>query len=921
MPEYSYLDRDLTWLDFNYRVLEESAAEETPLLEKIRFLSIYSSNLDEFYRVRIPALMALHRIKKTKIDTANLPAADLLPQITAKVNLQMEHFGQILRSTILPALAARNIRFIYDQPVPAEIEQATAAYFLTQILAFLQPVPLSRKKDSFFPENDRLYFLIVTDESTPKEQLTILNIPSDSLPRFYQTTTTGQYILFIDDIIRHHLHLVFPGATISGVYSFKITRDAELDLQDEYEGNIAEKIERQLAKRDAGLATRLLYEPGIAFRVLESLITELGLEGASAVAGGRYHNMRDLASFPLRDPTLSYTPWPALDKAFDKPQNLLQTVVEKDLLLHPPYESYDPVLRWFNEAAIDANVEEIYVTLYRVATDSRIVHALISAARNGKKVTVFVELKARFDEANNLRWARKMKKAGVKIIDSIPFLKVHAKIALVKRIVDDRVHYSGLFATGNLNENTARFYTDHVLLTGQHDLIRELELLFIFLSKRKDPRKSDKIAFHHLLVAQFNLQERFIALIDREIQHAREGAAAAITIKMNNLEERVLIDKLYEASEAGVRINLIVRSICCCIAGVPGMSSNISITRIIDRYLEHGRVFIFHNKGEEEIFLGSADWMDRNIYRRIEVCFPLYDDSLKQQIRTIIRLQLENPGPDLTTVPATAAPIRPQEAIYRYLGGLRTTLYCCLIFLLAGLGACHFREQFSSPLWFYRHSSNTPSKWDTVLTRASFLELRPDGSYTQDFGHFDYGNWALKGHELYLTNQHHTTYIYRLLKIGEKEMEIYLAKGKIAYFEKQPRASGRPSKDPFSLENNQWRIPATHKENIDEIRQRLRNHYQFWETYFQWGSDNNIDAIDVTDIPTPMKIYGNGFGLKRYDSLSTQWRSYFFDEEDCRNADTLIKGVFRRNKIKWPDTDDEGRLFVSGVQQVETFLK
>ena len=918
MPEYSYFDRDLTWLDFNYRVLEEAAAEETPLLEKIRFLSIYCSNLDEFYRVRIPALMALHRIKKTKLDTDNLPPADLLPQITTKVNLQLEHFGEILRINILPALAARNIHFIYHEPIPAEIAEAAAAYFLTQILAFLQPVLLSQKKDSFFPENDRLYFLIVTDESTPKEQLTVLNIPSDSLPRFYQVTAAGQYILFIDDIIRHHLHTIFPDATINGVYSFKITRDAELDLQDEYEGNIAEKIERQLTKRDAGLATRLLYEPGISLRVLESLITELGLEGASAVAGGRYHNLRDLASFPVRDPALSYPPWPAPGKAFD-PRNLLQAVVEKDLLLHPPYESYDPVLRWFNEAAIDASVEEIYVTLYRVATDSRIVHALISAARNGKKVTVFVELKARFDEANNLRWSRKMKKAGVKIIDSIPFLKVHAKIALVKRIVDDRVHYSGLFATGNLNENTARFYTDHVLLTGHHDLIRELELLFIFLSKRKDPRKSDKIDFRHLLVAQFNLQERFIDLIDREIRHAREGAAAAITIKMNNLEEKVLINKLYEASEAGVRIDLIVRGICCCIAGVRGMSSNISITRIIDRYLEHGRVFIFHNNGEEEIFLGSADWMDRNIYRRIEVCFPLYDDSLKQQIRTIVRLQLENPGP--TTVPAAAAPIRPQEAIYRYLGGLRTPLYCCLMFVLAGLSACHLNERFPSPLWFYRYSSGAPSKWDTVLNRGSFLELKPDGSYTQDFGHFDHGNWALKGSELYLTNQRHTTYIYRLLAIGEKKMEIYLAKGKIAYFEKQPRPPDKSSKDPFSLDNNQWRIPAMHKENIDEIRQRLRNHYQFWETYFQWGSDNSIGAIDVADIPSPMKVYGNGFGLKRYDSLSTQWKSYFFDEEDCRNADTLIKGVFRRNRIKWPDTDDQGRLFVSGVQQVQTFLK
>jgi hypothetical protein len=261
----------------------------------------------------------------------------------------------------------------------------------------------------------------------------------------------------------------------------------------------------------------------------------------------------------------------------------------------------------------------------------------------------------------------------------------------------------------------------------------------------------------------------------------------------------------------------------------------------------------------------------------------------------------------------------------RHRPGLRTAHYCCLIFLLAGLSACNADQPFPSPLWFYSHSSNTtlngtPSKWDTVLTGGSFLEMRSDGSYTQDFGHFDYGNWNLKGQDLYLTNQHHTTYIFRLLTIGKKEIQINLDKGRIAYFDKQPGPPGRLSKDPFSPDNNQWRIPATHKENIDELRQRLRNHYQFWETYFQWAADNNI-SIDVRDIPTPMKVYGNGFGLKRYDSLSVRWKSYFFDTADCHNADTLIKGVFRRNKIKWPDTDDQSKLFVSGIQQVEEFLK
>jgi polyphosphate kinase len=578
---------------------------------------------------------------------------------------------------------------------------AATSYFLTQVLAFLQPIYLAKAGDDFFPGNDQLYFLIILDQEGPGEQLVILNIPSESLPRFFSTSEAAvSHILFLDDIIRENLSFVFPYAIVSAVFSFKISRDAELDLEDEYQGDIAEKIERRLAKRDVGLATRLLYEPGVPLRILQSLIRQLGLEGATIMEGGRYHNLRDLAGFPVKDPSLSYPPLPAKDSNFDHRPSLLQAIMEKDRLLHVPYEAYDPVLRFFNEAAIHPQVEEIYVTLYRVAKDSRIVHALISASRNGKKVTVFMELKARFDEANNLRWAKKMKEAGVKIIYSIPGLKVHAKIGLAKKRVDGRVHYCGLLATGNLNENTARFYTDHILLTGNHELMRELELLFIFLSKRKDPRKTEKIVFQHLLVAQFNLHERFLDLIDREIAHVGAGRPASIIIKMNNLEERVLIDKLYEASRAGVRIQLLVRSICCCVPGVSGQSENITIHRIIDRYLEHGRVFLFHNDGQDEIFLGSADWMNRNIYRRIEVCFPIWEPSLKAEIRELIRLQLADTvastpilaerenipvdpipittaSPTIASVPEADAPevaispIRSQEAIYQYLTGTR----------------------------------------------------------------------------------------------------------------------------------------------------------------------------------------------------------------------------------------------------------
>ncbi|HEX9512154.1 MAG TPA: polyphosphate kinase 1 [Puia sp.] len=696
MPTIPFFDRDLSWLSFNYRVLQEGARENVPLLERIGFLSIYCSNLDEFYRVRIPALSALQKISSKKI-VATMAAAEILPgngsllqQIEAVVNGQLEHFGQILTGQILPALASQGIHFIYDQPIPEAVKRGAREYFFTQLLAFLQPVHLSRAKDTFFPENDKIYFAVVTGgsadsemaptEDASREDIYILNIPSDGLPRFYQAEADNtQTILFIDDIIRDNLKFIFPGLSIRGAYSIKITRDAELDLEDEYDGDLAEKIEKKLAKRDAGLATRFLYQPGIPLSILESLISSLGLSKASIVAGGRYHNLRDLAVFPVKDDRLSYPKWPSQKRSYTDPQSLFQLISEKDILLHAPYESYDPVLRFFNEASIDPSVEEIYLTMYRIARDSRIAHALISASRNGKKVTVFVELKARFDEANNLRWAGQMKAAGVKIIYSIPALKVHAKVALVKKRSRQRILYYGLLATGNLNENTARFYTDHILLTGNHDLMRELELLFIFLGKHKDPRESAKIPFRHLLVVPFNLHQRFLSLIDREIENAEKGLPSAITIKLNNLEEPVLITKLYEASRAGVQISLIVRSICCIIPGVPGKSENITVRRIVDRYLEHGRVFIFHNNGNEEIFLGSADWMNRNIYRRIEVCFPLYEENLKQEIREIIRLQLQdntaavllNEAMDNVPAPAGDPLVRSQEAIYQYIAQKR----------------------------------------------------------------------------------------------------------------------------------------------------------------------------------------------------------------------------------------------------------
>lgn len=671
-----YFNRDLSWLYFNERVMEEAANADAPILERVKFLSIFSSNLDEFYRVRMPVLRALQKIgEKDDNDIDAGERASILSNAREIINNQQQRFGSILKEQLIPVLKDTGFHLLYNEPLPDVVKHNARAYFLSDVLAFLQPVVLDEKHD-FFPQNNKLY-LIIELERDNQQQIIVLNIPSDELPRFY-TVNDGEvtYIVFLDDIVRDNLDQVFTHAVIKGCYSIKVTRDAEFDLKDEYSGDLSAEIERQLKKRDLGLATRFLHSAGIPLRLLQLIITRLGLQHACATEGGTYHNLKDLFGLPVKAPGTSFETWPAVD-----PDGILESpsvaehIAKKDMLISTPYQSYHSVLRFFNEAAINPDVEEIYITLYRVASDSRIVNALISAAKSGKNVTVMVELKARFDEANNLKWARKMKEAGVKIIYSITALKVHAKIAIVKTRKNSRIVYSGLLATGNFNESTAKFYTDHILFTCNTDLLREMELVFMFLTKREKPSEEKEIAFKHLLVAGFNLQSRFLELIDREIELAKVGKEASIIIKVNNLEEQVLINKLYEASQAGVKIRLIVRSICCLIPGVKGMSENISIRRIVDRYLEHGRVFIFNNDGEKEVFLGSADWMNRNIYHRIEVCFPVTDVNLKKQVLEIIDLQLQDNiqavmlNEELKNVPVkNGTPrVRAQQDIYRLL--------------------------------------------------------------------------------------------------------------------------------------------------------------------------------------------------------------------------------------------------------------
>jgi len=661
-----FFNRDISWLSFNERVLSEAGKASVPLLERIRFLSIYSSNLDEFYRVRMPALLALQQ--KYMVNGE----ASIYEDVVATINHQQEKFGTIFNEDILPALKAQDIHLLYANEIPPSLDLQIREYFFTTVAGFLQPVLLNETV-RFFPENNALYLAALVQFSGKDEDLYLINIPTDNVSRFLTIRENGlTYIVFLEDVIKENLTTLFPAATIKGAYNLKITRDAEMHLHDEGANDLADELEKQLSKRELGYATRLLYEPGIPLRQLQHIVENFNLHKASVVAGGRHHNLKDLADFPLTGVANQYIPWPAVK--MELPATLFAAIAGKDQVVHAPYQSYDTVLRFFNEAAIDPVVQEIYTTLYRVAGDSRIVNALISAAKNGKNVMVVVELKARFDEANNIRWAKKMKAAGVKIVYSNNALKVHAKIALIKR-TDAAKPYLALLATGNLNERTARFYTDHILLTAHQSMAVEMEKLFVFLAKRKTPDTNDHIVFEHLLVAQFNLQTIFLALIDKEIAHAKSGLPASIILKMNNLEEEVMIKKLYQASNAGVTVQLIIRGICRLVAGVDGMSANITVKRIVDRYLEHGRIFIFHNNGQEKIFMGSADWMNRNIYHRIEVCFPVYDETIKEEIKSVIALQLADNvqavfiDKNQMNRPAVTngLPVRSQEAIYNLL--------------------------------------------------------------------------------------------------------------------------------------------------------------------------------------------------------------------------------------------------------------
>ncbi|WP_207497079.1 polyphosphate kinase 1 [Aridibaculum aurantiacum] len=674
-------NRDLSWLGFNYRVLQEAADNNVPLFERVKFLSIFSSNLDEFFRVRYPSIFAFSKLNtKIQAQVSNGYNEDVPGKMQSEINRQLDYFGRILEDQILPALKEEGIIFYYKQKIREEHIREIREIFLSQVLSFIQPLYLEGNfKHRFVPENNHLY-LVVTIQGSDNISLrhAVINIPSDKLPRFFVLSPLEdyQYVIFIDDIVRENLNCVFPACEIAGTYSIKFNRDAELKLEDEYNDELLYKIEKQLKKRDYGPPSRFLYEQEMPRNVQLFLASAFDLQFEEMFAGGRYHHLSDLGSFPTFDKKLKYQklkPLPLTDEMdCGDIFNILNT---KDILLHLPYHSYNPVLSFFNQAAVDTAVTEIYITLYRVAADSHIVNALISAAKNGKKVTAFVELKARFDEANNIKWSRKMREAGIKIIYSMPHIKVHSKIALIKKKNGQEVVSYAILSTGNFNEITAQFYTDHVLLTSDPFIINELLQLFKYLQKENKLNQKPRLKFDKLLVSQFNMVERFEKLIDQEIHKASMGEDALIRVKVNSLEEPHMISMLYKASQANVPVQLLVRGICCLMPGITSVSEKITVKRIVDRYLEHTRLFIFGAGDNPEVFMGSADWMTRNLYHRIEVCTSIKNLSIKKELVDYFDIQWSDTDKAVVLssnleqrkLQPEGEPVNAQRTIYQYL--------------------------------------------------------------------------------------------------------------------------------------------------------------------------------------------------------------------------------------------------------------
>ena len=682
--KYNYFKRDISWLSFNYRVLLEALDERLPLYERINFISIYSSNLEEFYKIRVADHKAVASGATESDEETVQSARELVEEINKEVTRQLDDRVRIYEQKILPALRKNHIIFYQDNHVEPFHQQFIKDFFREEIFPYLQPVPVSKDKIVSFLRDNRLYLAIrvypkkeeKNKGEEPKENIEkytgecinerndgegikvgmeaarpnvtdlrhplyfVMKQPYAKVPRFIELPSRekNHYLMFTEDIIKANLNLIFPGYDVDSSYCIKISRDADILIDDTASSaDLVAQLKKKVKKRKIGDVCRFVYDRAMPSEFLDFLVDAFRIQRDELVPGDKHLNLEDLRHLPNPNKSLHSLekPKPMKLTVLDEKESIFNYVAKKDLLLYYPYHSFEHFIHFLYEAVHNPETREIMVTQYRVAENSAVINTLIAAAQNGKKVTVFVELKARFDEENNLATAEMMQAAGIKIIYSIPGLKVHAKVALIRRrgLNGEKIPSYAYISTGNFNEKTATLYADCGLFTCRKEIVADLYNLFRTLQGKEDPK------FTTLLVARFNLIPELNRLIDREISLADEGKQGRIILKMNALQDPTMIDRLYEASEHGVQIDLIVRGICCLIPG-QSYSRNIRVTRIVDSFLEHARIWYFGNDGTPKVFMGSPDWMRRNLYRRIEAITPILAPDLRDSLIEMLNIQL-----------------------------------------------------------------------------------------------------------------------------------------------------------------------------------------------------------------------------------------------------------------------------------------
>lgn len=681
-----YINREISWLRFNERVLQESADVNVPLIERLRFLGIFSNNLDEFFKVRYATVKRIVEAGKSgKSVLGGEVAKDLLEEITKIVIKQQEESLEILKD-IESELEAQNI-FIINENQPNEAqEEFIKKYFIENVSPVLMTIILNDLAQ--FPMlKDTAAYLAVKMVLIPQDGIehgkkkdtntryALIEIPK-GIDRFIELPKDGNksYIMILDDLIRYSLRSIFNMFTYESIsaHMIKITRDAELDIDNDLSKSFIEKISSSVEHRKISDPVRFVYDQSIEKDTLKFLKEKMNIEDTdSVIPGGRYHNRRDYMAFPsLGRQDLLYeriTPLPI--KGLSLEGSLFEAIAEKDYLQYTPYQTFSYVIKFLREAALDPKVRSIKITVYRLADDSQVASSLINAVKNGKQVTVQIELQARFDEQANIQYAEQLQAEGVRLIFGVPGLKVHSKICVIEREEGEQVKRYGFISTGNFNEATARIYTDYTLFTAYEPILKEVNKVFDFFETTYKINR-----YKRLVVSPHYTKKVFIKLIDKEIANAKAGKESFIKIKMNSFTSYEMVDKLYEASNAGVKIQLIIRGICCLVPGVEGMSENIEAISIVDKFLEHPRVFIFGNEGKPKVFISSADWMTRNLENRVEVGCPIYDPGIKKELidtfeiswKDNVKARVYNSSQNNVYRKNNAPKVRSQFAMYDY---------------------------------------------------------------------------------------------------------------------------------------------------------------------------------------------------------------------------------------------------------------